>query len=90
MAQHKSAAKRARQSENRRQRNMAVKTRVRGVTKLVHQNIAAGQAEEAAENLKLAAKFINTAVSKGVIHQRNGARKISRLSKKVAALTAGA
>jgi small subunit ribosomal protein S20 len=87
VAQHKSAAKRARQSEKRRQRNQAVKTRVRGLTKRVRQEVAAGQVEQAEDSLRLATQVINSAASKGVLHKRNAARKVSRLSRQVAALS---
>jgi small subunit ribosomal protein S20 len=87
VAQHKSAAKRARQSENRRQRNQAVKTRVRGMTKRVRQDVAAGEVDRAVDSLRQATQVINSAASKGVLHKRNAARKISRLSRKVAALS---
>ena len=86
MAQHKSAAKRARQSERRRQRNAGVKTRVRGAIKIVNQQIEAGDAAKAAEALETAIPIIDKASSQGALHKRNAARKISRLSRKVAAL----
>ena len=84
MANHKSALKRARQSEDRRLRNKAVKTRVKNVTK----DVLAATAETAADDLKAAQSAIDKAAKKGVIHGRTAARKISRLTKIAAKKTA--
>lgn len=82
MANHKSALKRAIQSEQRRQRNKAVQTRVKNVVKDV--NLAmAEDAEDAGKRLNAAKSVIDKAVKKGVVHKRTAARKISRLAKKV-------
>lgn len=83
MANHKSALKRVRQSENRRLRNKAVKTRVKGVIKSVRQAVEAGQAGEATKALGAAIPVIDKAASKGVLHRKTASRKISRLSKQV-------
>lgn len=81
MANHKSAIKRARQNEIRRQRNRGVKTRVKGIIKEV--NVAAlGEDQEATTaKLKSAQSLIDKAAKKGVLHRRTAARKISRLTK---------
>ncbi len=84
MANHKSALKRARQSEEKRLRNKAVKTRVKSITKAV----LATSAETAAEDVKSAQSVIDKAAKKGVIHRRTASRKISRLSKIAAQKTA--
>ena len=83
MANHKSAEKRARQNENRRIRNKAVKTRIKHVTKEVR--LASGEAskEEALAKLKAAQSIFEKALKKGVIHKKTAARKISRLSRLV-------
>lgn len=82
MANHKSALKRAIQSEQRRQRNKAVQTRVKNVVKDV--NLAmAENAEDAGQRFKVAKSVIDKAAKKGVLHKRTAARKISRLAKKV-------
>ncbi len=88
MANHKSALKRGRQSEERRQRNKMVKTRVRGAVKNAHQAVEAGGAEAAAQALKSAVPVIDKAAAKGVIHPRTASRKISRLAKAVHKLAA--
>ncbi len=83
MANHKSAIKRARQNEIRRQRNKAVKTRCKSVTKEVRTAVATGNIDEAAKKLPIAASALDTAARKGVVHKRTAARKISRLTKLV-------
>ena len=87
MATHKSAIKRAKQSEARRQRNRVVKTRVKSVVKEVRIALEKQSAEEAKTALQNAVPVIDRAVSKGVLHHRTAARKIARLSKKVHALS---
>lgn len=88
MANHKSAIKRARQSEDRRQRNRARKTRMKSVVKAVEQAIASKQAELAVEKLKEAISIIDKTAVKGVIHKNKAARKISRLTRHVNGLAA--
>ncbi|MEN6483370.1 MAG: 30S ribosomal protein S20 [Syntrophobacteraceae bacterium] len=83
MANHKSAIKRAKQSEQRRIRNRARKTRMKNVVKEVEQALAGNSPELAVERLKLAISVIDKTASKGVIHKNNAARQISRLTRKV-------
>lgn len=80
MANHKSALKRARQSEIARLRNKAVKTRVKNVIK----NVQAATGETVADDFKAAQSAIDKAAKKGVIHHRTAARKISRLARTAA------
>ena len=83
LANHKSALKRAKQSETKRLRNKAVKTRVKHTVKAVYE-AAGGESPETAPSHLLAAKsVIDKAAKKGVIHKKTAARKISRLSKMV-------
>ncbi len=86
MANHKSAIKRARQSEEQRQRNRSRKTRMKSVVRKLEETINAKTKEDAAENLKLAVSIIEKTASKGVIHKNTASRKISRLARKVNAL----
>ena len=83
MANHKSALKRAKQSETKRLRNKAVKTRVKHLVKKVHQAVDSDSPEMASAQLNDARAAIDKAAKKGVIHKRTAARKISRLSKRV-------
>ena len=86
MANIKSAAKRARQAETRRQHNVALRSRMRTAIKKVQKAAAAGDAEQAASLYKEAVPQIDTMVSKGIIHKNNAARTKSRLSKRIKSL----
>lgn len=87
MANHKSALKRARQNVNRRDRNRAVKTRIKNVVKGIR-NAVSENSETAAQDLNTAKSVIAKAAKKGVIHKKTASRKISRLSKLVNTLSA--
>lgn len=87
MANHKSAIKRAKQSENRRLANKAVKTRVKGMIKAVRQAMEAKETEQATEALAKAIPVIDKAASKGVIPRKTASRKISRLARHVGKLS---
>ena len=89
MAQrHKSAVKRHRQSLKRQERNRAIRTRLRHALIDVREAVESKSSEPAKERLHAAVKTLTKAVSKGVLHRNNAARRISRLSKQVASLTA--
>lgn len=88
MANHKSALKRAKQNEERRQRNRARKTRMKNVVKAVEQAIATNDKELAMSKLIEAVSIIDKTASKGVIHKNKAARKISRLTRHVNDLSA--
>ena len=83
MANHKSALKRAKQSETKRLRNKAVKTRVKHLVKMVHQAADGDSPEAALAQLNTARSAIDNAAQKGVIHKKTASRKISRLAKRV-------
>ncbi len=80
MANHKSAIKRHRQSEERKQRNAAVKSTVRTAVKRVKEDVSAKKITEAKTALKEAISLLDSAASKGVLHRNNASRKISRLT----------
>ncbi|UQZ90546.1 30S ribosomal protein S20 [Deltaproteobacteria bacterium Smac51] len=84
MANHKSALKRARQSETRRLRNRINKTKVKNAVKAARASMGE-TAEISAEALKKAMCALDRAASKGTLHRRNAARRIARLSKQMAA-----
>ncbi len=84
MANIKSKMKRIKTNEKARVRNAAIKSRVRTAIKKA-KNSAAKKGKNTTELVSLAHKEINTAVSKGVFHKNNGARKSSRLDLFVAA-----
>lgn len=80
MANHKSALKRHRQSLKANERNRIMKTRVKNAVKAVRQAIEAGDNEAVSKALKTATSILDKAASKKVLHWRQAARKISRLS----------
>jgi len=80
LANHKSALKRAKQSEVQRLINTGYKTRAKNVVKEVRSEIAEGSSEKAKESLKRAVSTLQKTASKGVIHKKKAARKISRLA----------
>lgn len=80
MANIKSAIKRNRQNEKRRQSNLTVSSRMKTYTKKA---LAAAGTEGEGEALSAANKYIDKAANKGVIHKNAAARKKSRLAKAV-------
>ena len=88
MANHKSALRRHKQSEVRAARNRAAKTRIRNVVKDVRAAIKANDQDKAQQLLSVAASTLGKAASKGVLHKKNAARKISRLAKAINAAKA--
>jgi len=82
VANHKSAEKRARQSERRRLRNRTVKSRLKGVVKEAVGAIA-GAGEDAVQKLRAAERELRKAASRGVIPKRRASRRVSRLAKRL-------
>ncbi|ROQ91091.1 30S ribosomal protein S20 [Desulfosoma caldarium] len=83
MANHKSALKRARQSEVRRMRNRARKSRMKTAIRKLEEAIRTNAVDEAVVRLREATSIIAKTAAKGTIHRNTAARKISRLTKKV-------
>ena len=88
MAQHKSAKKRIVRNEKRRVINHARISRIRTFVKKVESAIASGDKDLATQALKIAQPELHRGVSKGVLVKNTVARKISRLSKNIKALSA--
>ena len=86
MANHPSALKRHRQSEKRRLRNRAVKTRLRHLVREVRAAVSSGDGAVATQRLATAVRALDKAVTKGVLHRNNAARRIARLARAVSAL----
>ncbi|HEX2803355.1 MAG TPA: 30S ribosomal protein S20 [Sphingomicrobium sp.] len=86
MANTPQAKKRIRRNANRATINHARISRIRTFIKQVESALAAGKKTEAAEALKKAQPELARGVSRGVIHKNTASRKLSRLSKRVAAL----
>ena len=81
-----SAKKRVRTSAKRAFINHSRKTRIRGLVRKVEEAIEAGDLKAALAALKAAEPEIMRGVSKGTVHKNTGARKVSRLTKRVAKL----
>ncbi len=79
MANHVSAAKRARQILKRSERNRAIRTRVRNAVKAARVAIATGDASAAKEPVEKASVLLARAVTQGILHKNNAARTISRV-----------
>ena len=86
MANTPQAKKRIRRNANRSGINHSRISRIRTGIRAVESAIAAGKKKEAAEALKTVQPEISRGVARGVIHKNTAARKISRLSKRVASL----
>ena len=86
MANIKSQIKRVKTNEKRRQRNKSVKSAVRTAVRRFREAVEAGENEKATELQRAAARALDKAASKGVIHKNQAANRKSALSKRVAAL----
>lgn len=86
MANTPQARKRIRRNNTRAEINGARKSRIRGFVKKVELAIESGDAKVAADALKAAQPELARGVARGVMHKNTAARKMSRLSKRVAAL----
>jgi len=80
MPQHKSAIKRVRQNEKRRQRNQSQRSKMKTLIKNV---LETTDKEEAEEAFKKASSFLDKMASKNLIHKNYAARKKAKLSKHV-------
>lgn len=86
MANIKSQIKRNRTNEKARVRNQAVKSELKTEIRKVRAAISEGDKDAAAEALKSAARRLDKAASKGVIHKNQAANRKSALAKQINAL----
>ncbi|MET4782316.1 30S ribosomal protein S20 [Glaciihabitans sp. UYNi722] len=86
MANIKSQIKRIGTNKKSLERNKAVKSEVKTAVRATRAAIATGDAAKATVALKFAAKKLDKAASKGVIHKNQAANKKSAIAKQVAAL----
>ena len=84
---NKSAIKKAKQAVKRNLLNKSVRSTIKTIERKVESVITSGNKEEAGKALIEASKVLQKAASKGVIHKNNAARQISRLTRKVNAMT---
>jgi small subunit ribosomal protein S20 len=82
-----SAIKKAKQGDKRNLLNKSVRSNIKTIERKVESVITSGNKEEAGKALIEASKVLQKAASKGVIHKNNAARQISRLTRKVNAMT---
>lgn len=86
MANTPQSRKRIRRNQRRTVVNTNRVSRIRTFVKKVESAIAGGDKTAAAEALKAAQPELARGVAKGVLHKNTAARKLSRLTKRVAAL----
>jgi small subunit ribosomal protein S20 len=86
MANTPQAKKRIRRNNVRAEINGARVSRIRSFVKKVETAIAGGDKKIAAEALREAQPELARGVARGVMHKNTVARKMSRLSKRVAAM----
>lgn len=88
MANSPQAKKRARQNERRYAVNKARRSRIRTYLRKVEEAIESGDADAAKEALRQAQPELMRGVTKGILHKNTVARKMSRLSARVKAISA--
>lgn len=86
MAHSRSAKKRILVAERNRERNQAVKSRVKTMVKKVLAAVEVKEVEAANAALSVAYKELDKAVSKGIMKKNTASRKKARLAAKVNAL----
>ena len=86
MANTPQAKKRIRRNEKRAEINGARVSRIRNFVKKVETAIEGGDREAAEAALRNAQPELARGVARGVLHRNTASRKMSRLSKRVAAL----
>jgi small subunit ribosomal protein S20 len=86
MANSPQARKRIRRNERRAEINGNRMSRLRTFVKKVETAIEGGDKTAAAEALKVMQPELARGVARGVLHRNTASRKLSRLTKRVAAL----
>ena len=88
MANTTQSKKRARQNDARFEINKARRSRIRTYLRKVEEAIASGDAAAAKVAMHACEPELARGVTKGVLHKNTMARKVSRLTARVKALTA--
>ena len=86
MANIKSQIKRIGTNKKAQERNKAVKSELKTAIRATREAVVAGDKDKASAALRTAAKKIDKAASKGVIHKNQAANRKSAIAKQVAAL----
>lgn len=81
MANHKSAAKRARQSIRRTARNNLVLKTLRNSERKLREALSAKDKDQASELFSVYERKMGKATQKGLIHKRKMSRKVGQLAK---------
>ena len=89
LANTRSAKKRIKQNEKRRERNRPVRTRARTQVRLARTAIEGGKPDLATAAVQEAIQQLDRAADAGVIHRKNAARRKSRLMKRLASVQQG-
>ena len=83
MANIKSQIKRVKTNEKRRQRNRSVKSSVRTAVRRFREAVEAGDAEQVTLLQRAAARALDKAAGKGVIHPNQAANRKSAMAKRM-------
>jgi small subunit ribosomal protein S20 len=86
VANIKSQIKRNKQNEKRHERNKAVKTGLKSAVRKFREAADAGDKDAAVTAGREAARKLDKAVSKGVIHKNQAANRKSAMAKRAASL----
>ncbi|MFB2555116.1 30S ribosomal protein S20 [Herbiconiux liangxiaofengii] len=86
MANIKSQIKRIGTNKKAQERNKAVKSELKTAIRATREAVVAGDKDKAASALVTAAKKLDKAASKGVIHKNQAANRKSAIAKQVASL----
>jgi len=89
MPSTKSAKKRLRQNVARREHNLSIKRAMRSQIRKVREAVNAGDAEAADTEFRLAARDLDRAGARNIIHPNAAARIKSRLSARIKTLKEG-
>ena len=87
MANTSSAKKAARQMTRRTEINKARRSRVKSEVRAVEEAIVSGDRAKAEAALKSAQPIMVRTAQKGMMHKKTASRKVSRLAKRVKAMT---
>ncbi|NNF79354.1 MAG: 30S ribosomal protein S20 [Rhizobiales bacterium] len=88
MANTRSAKKAIRKMERQTEVNKARRSRTRTSVRKVEEAIASGDKDAAAAALKAAQPELMRSAQKGVMHKNVASRKVSRLSSRIASMSA--
>ena len=81
MANIKQQKKRVKTNEKRRVRNLGIRSGVKTEIRKFRELVEAGDKEKAEEQLRVASRTLDKAVTKGVLHRNNAANRKSRMAK---------